>query len=118
MVLQLCSGRRHLQLANGHKLALQSLLDSVSKPKPDDTMGLMTGVSDDIPRLEKFHLAGSIVACRASHSDFEQYTQSQSIGSAAAQGSGQSRKVCIQLIQSMAQPLSGKIDLWLDAFET
>lgn len=99
------SFRKH-QLTKGHKLALQSLLNSVGRPQPDDAMGLMTGVSDDVPRLEKFHLAASIVACRASLRDFEQYTHSQSIGSAAAQGSDESRKVCTQLIQAMAQPFS------------
>jgi hypothetical protein len=87
--------------SSSHALALEKLSAIKDSHKPH---GVLSGISEKVPRLDKFHLAGTIVSRHDSQQDFHAFSDSSAVGSALAQGSDQSRRVCSQIIHAMAQP--------------
>ena len=62
----------------------------------------------DVPLLQRFHLAGTIVARHDSCTDFESYVKSLQVSAGNRSSGDLSRKVCMQMIFSMAEPLYRK----------
>ena len=68
--------------------------------------GVVSGLGDSVPRIEKFHLAGTVVSRHDSHADFAAYVRSVALTSSLPQsGADMSRRVCRQLIYCLAEPL-------------
>lgn len=68
-------------------------------------VGVLSGLTD-VPRLEKFHLAGTIVARHDSYEDFSSYAASLALTSGLPQcGTDLSSHVCQRMILALAQPL-------------
>ena len=63
--------------------------------------GQFTGVGEMVPRLEKFHLAGTLVGRHDTFSDFEAYVKSLALTSIR----DMSRKTCCKMLFAMAHPL-------------
>lgn len=87
--------------SRSHSDALEQLVAATGPSKPQ---GLVSGISDKIPRLDKFHLAGTIVSRHDTHHDFDAFADSLAVGSGLLHGNDQSRRVCSQIIHAMAQP--------------
>lgn len=67
--------------------------------------GILSGLTD-VPRLEKFHLAGTIVARHDSYEDFASYAASLALTSWLPQhGSDLCRPICQQMVLALAMPL-------------
>lgn len=68
--------------------------------------GVVSGLGDSVPRIEKFHLAGTVVLRHDSHADFAAYVRSVALTSSLPQsGADMSRRVCRQLIYCLAETL-------------
>ena len=103
------SFKLHTQ-SKGHVLAVRRMHleltgNSGETRAGDPATGVLTGVSDDVPRLDRFYLAGVIVARHDTYSDFQHYAQATAIASALPQAGDFSRRVCQQMVYAMAEPL-------------
>ena len=70
--------------------------------------GQFTGVTDACPRLDKFLLAGQVIARRDSFEDFREYLKTVSLSSALLQQGAHadmSPQTCQKLVLAMARPL-------------
>ena len=67
--------------------------------------GRFTGVNEEVPRLEKFHLAGTIVASHDSFRDFAKYVRTVALSSALPQNGDFSRQTCAKLVFALGRPL-------------
>jgi hypothetical protein len=89
----------HIQaLAKMSALASQS--DAATTPG-----GLLTGLSDSVPRADRFVLAATVVCRNDSHNDWAAYVRSMTVGSILQQCGDASQKACLQIVHALAEPL-------------
>ena len=87
-------------------LHLRALAKLNSKEEDQDQVtGLYTGVSDTVPRIDKFFLVGTLISRHSSHQDMVAFSSVQALGSAASHGSDSSNHACNKLLQCLTQPL-------------
>ena len=86
-----------------HRDALARLHLAFGK-EPDRKLGAFSGVSDGVPRIDKFHLAGTVAARKCSLSDTPALAETQALGSSVASASDSSRFACAKMVLCMAEP--------------
>ena len=100
---QVSSFQKH-EKSPAHKAAIAKMKEHFGGEKPEDH-GVLSGLQD-VPRLEKFHLAGTVVARHDSYQDFASYASSLALTSGLPQrGTDLSSDVCQRMILALAQPL-------------
>lgn len=103
-----CSAFQRHEVGDQHVKALTQLKESCRPDQSSDpalVTGVFTGMSDKVPRIDKFHLAGTIVSRHGSFSDFEPFSINQSIGSSVCHSKRDtSRHFCTKLVQAMSEP--------------
>ncbi len=101
--IQASSFKKH-QESDNHKAALKRMQAALGEKAEGE--GQFTGVGEMVPRLEKFHLAGTLVGRHDTFSDFEAYVKSLALTSILPQeGGDMSRKTCCKMLFAMAHPL-------------
>ena len=74
-------------------------------PNVAPALGVFTGASDTVPRLDRFVAAATLVARNLACSDFEHLVSSGAVGAMLPQGGDASRKAAAQLVVVLAEPL-------------
>ena len=101
--LQVSSLKKH-QSTPAHAAAMAKMKEHFGGEREQEP-GILSGLTD-VPRLEKFHLAGTIVARHDSYEDFASYAASLALTSWLPQhGSDLCRPICQQMILALAMPL-------------
>ena len=116
------SSRNAIQISNlqghakhsCHLSSLEALARSVQQPVPaagedvvvETVSGAVSGISDKVPRLDRWVQALELVRTAASYSQMGSLADTASVGSALTPGGDDSRKVAKNLIFSMSQTLS------------
>ena len=87
-----------------HQTALKLLHAQITGDGAEE--GQFTGASESVPRLEKFHLAGTIVSRRDSFQDFQSYARTVALNSSLPQQGGDfSAKACSKILLALGAPL-------------
>ena len=111
-MIQITNMKLH-ETGKGHRAALAEMSRQF-QPLGADVSG--PTYNNDIPRIEKFHLAGTIVSTHDSFSDFGVYCRSLAVSSALATSLSTSigdfsARICKQLVSSLAAPLRAQDQL-------
>lgn len=91
------------EACHSHRQALERM-NLAAGAQPPLPSGVFSGVSDGVPRIDKFHLAATIAARKASLSDAPAFSETQALGSSAASDGDISRFACAKMILCMAEP--------------
>lgn len=97
-----CAFKQH-EDSKSHKESLGRMRGALTGKNEDDR-GHVSGIMH-APRLDKLHLAGTILSRGDSFQDFKYYCQTVAISSGLAQGTDISPKVCRNIINCLAEPL-------------
>ena len=101
------------ETTKGHRASLEEMSRQL-RPLGADESG--PAFNEEIPRIEKFHLAGTIVSTHDSFRDFGVYCKSLAVSSALATSLSTSigdfsSRICRQLVSSLAAPLRAQDQL-------
>ena len=89
----------------GHQAALDKMLAELAGSQPTAEQGVLTGVCQTVPRLDRFFLAGCLASRHDTYSDFPTFIQALAIGCNLPQSGDFSRKVAQQMQVALAEPL-------------
>lgn len=97
---------RH-QNSKGHLGSLAALAAQAQQVRGQmsDDVGAVSGISADVPRLDRFVLAADVVAGACTMEDFGRLLGAHDVGSALPETADRSRKVFRQILISLAEPL-------------
>ena len=101
------SFRKH-EASPSHMLALQRMRASFGDKSEEQQVGQFTGVSDSVPRIDKFFIAGLVISRHDTFSDYSAYIQSLRLVShlpTGDQAGDLSHQTCAKLVISMSRPL-------------
>ena len=85
----------------------------------DDVIGAVSGISDDVPRLDRFIEAAAVVAGARTMSEFEKSHDASDITSGMNMSSDRSRKSLRQMVLSLLAPLqSNNRQIMADAIKS
>ena len=81
------------------------MLAELAGSQPTAEQGVLTGVCQTVPRLDRFFLAGCLASRHDTYSDFPTFIQALAIGCNLPQSGDFSRKVAQQMQVALAEPL-------------
>ena len=88
-----------------HQASLEIMRKQLCESDQKVEESAYTALSDAVPRLEKFHMAGQIIATHSSFNDYKEFIKSASVSSPLSFSTDMSRQAVAKMIVCLARPL-------------